>query len=667
LKQVRRYLEAARVPAPVVRRLRVLAFDPSLATRLDTVAFNDLTVAVRWEDLPPGPVGEYVEVVDVDPASGVAYYPVELDHPHLLAKDGLSPSESNPQFHQQMVYAVAMTTIQHFERALGRKALWADRRVGDADGRYETQFVRRLRIYPHALRERNAYYSPAKKALLFGYFPVGSRDAGNTPGTIVFTCLSHDIVAHETTHALLDGVHPRFNEPTNADVHAFHEAFADIVALFQHFTYPAVLESQIRRTRGDLHSESLLGQLAQQFGQATGRGAALRDALGDKDEHGAWRPRTPDPQALESALGAHARGAILVAAVFRAFLLIYRARTADLFRIATQGTGKLPDGEIHPDLTARLAEEAARCADRVLQMCIRAIDYCPPVDITFGDFLRGIITADLDFFPEDKENYRIVFIESFREWGIYPRGVSSMGIDALAWPTGEELMKEMLADGSLQHLPEDLRVQLGGFVLDASQNWNLESDRLKVWRDFQRVRVMLWKWLREGDSLGRDYARLFGLVIDEAEAPATVTRGADGPTVEIHAARPALRRTAAGASTDLVIEITQRRDGYFDETEQAAMDALPAAQARPEPDFRYRAGATILIDPSTREVRRVIRTPGTIADDHELARVRRFLDTGGGGSGNAFDGGITLSRRERDVDGRREQFALLHQMEQMRP
>ena len=68
----------------------------------------------------PGPVGEYVEVVDVDPASGVFYYPVELDHPHLLAKDGLSPSESNPQFHQQMVYAVAMTTIQHFERALGR-------------------------------------------------------------------------------------------------------------------------------------------------------------------------------------------------------------------------------------------------------------------------------------------------------------------------------------------------------------------------------------------------------------------------------------------------------------------------------------------------------------------------------------------------------------------
>ena len=672
MRLIRRYLEAARVPSPATRRLRVLAFDPSLTTRLATSTLNELTLELPWEDLAPGPVGEYVEIVDVDPASGVFYYPVALDHPHLLAQDGLATSESNPQFHQQMTYAVAMTTIKHFERALGRVALWSDRRVPRKDGSYAEQFVRRLRIYPHALRDRNAYYSSSKKALLFGYFPVAAKDANNTPGTVVFTALSHDIVAHETTHALLDGVHPRFNEPTNPDVHAFHEAFADIVALFQHFAYPTVLESQIRRTRGDLDSENLLGQLAQQFGRATGRGAALRDALGGADPStGKWTPRVPDPHALDRTLGAHARGAILVAAVFRAFLLIYRARTADLFRIATQGTGKLPEGEIHPDLTARLAQEAARCADRVLQMCIRAIDYCPPVDITFGGFLRGIITADLDFAPDEKASFRIVFIESFREWGIYPRGVSSMGVDALAWPTGEELMKEMMADGSLMHLPHELRVRMEGFVLEASRNWNLESDRFKVWQDLDRVRPLLWKWLREGDSLGRDYARLFGLVIDDGEAPPTVARGKDGaPAVEIHAVRPAMRRTAAGmTSTDLVIEITQRRDGYFDPDEQKRMDArgrTAAKRARTKPDFRYRAGATVLVDPTTRELRRVIRTPGTIVDDRELDRVRRFLLGEGGGTGNAFDGGRALSLRLAAPGARNEPFALLHQLEEVR-
>lgn len=252
------------IAPPVARRLRVLAFDPSLAIQLETAPINEITLQVRWDKtLESGPVGDYLEVIDYDPASQVFYHPVDLNDKNLLAQDGLPPSESNPQFHQQMVYAVAMTTIQHFERALGRVAFWSDRKVELEPGKYINQFVRRLRLYPHALRDRNAYYSPSKKAILFGYFPVSAKDEHNTPGTLVFSCLSHDIIVHEVTHALLDGVHPRFNEPTNPDVLAFHEAFADIIALFQHFTYPEVLESQIRRTRGTLQSENLLSQLAQ--------------------------------------------------------------------------------------------------------------------------------------------------------------------------------------------------------------------------------------------------------------------------------------------------------------------------------------------------------------------------------------------------------------------
>ena len=72
------------------------------------------------------------------------------------------------------------------------------------------------------------------------------------PGSVVFTAVSHDIVAHETTHALLDGLHRRYREATNVDVLAFHEAFADIVALFQHFTMPESLRDPNRKTRGDL-------------------------------------------------------------------------------------------------------------------------------------------------------------------------------------------------------------------------------------------------------------------------------------------------------------------------------------------------------------------------------------------------------------------------------
>ena len=75
-------------------------------------------------------------MIDYDPASGVFYEPVDLNDPNLLAQDGLPPSVGNPQFHQQMVYAVIMTTILHFEQALGRVMLWAPRVIRDKDGNF---------------------------------------------------------------------------------------------------------------------------------------------------------------------------------------------------------------------------------------------------------------------------------------------------------------------------------------------------------------------------------------------------------------------------------------------------------------------------------------------------------------------------------------------------
>ena len=93
---------------------------------------------------------------------------------------------------------------------------------------------------------------------------------------IIFCAVSHDIIAHETTHALLDGLHRRYQEPTNPNqVLALREAFADIVAIFQHFTMPEALHQQIRRTRGDLsQQDSPLAKLAIQFGQATLQGSS---------------------------------------------------------------------------------------------------------------------------------------------------------------------------------------------------------------------------------------------------------------------------------------------------------------------------------------------------------------------------------------------------------
>src|SRR4051794_14867893 len=89
---------------PTTRFLRAFAYDPSLATQLENYDVSEVLIPVRWEPLELGPVGEYVEVVDVDPASGCAYEPLNLNDLRLAWQHGLPPSEGNPQFHQQMVY-----------------------------------------------------------------------------------------------------------------------------------------------------------------------------------------------------------------------------------------------------------------------------------------------------------------------------------------------------------------------------------------------------------------------------------------------------------------------------------------------------------------------------------------------------------------------------------
>ena len=600
----------SRYAPPHSRSLRAFAFDPSLDLSIDTSLINQIILKVPWEALKPGPKGEYLEVVDIDPASGFFYPPVDLDDPHLLAQGGLSPAEGNPQFHQQMVYGVASTTIENFEQALGRPVIWAVPRHKSA-GKDRYQYVQRLRIYPHALREANAYYSPDKKALLFGYFMVSAADPGNNlPGGIVFSCLSHDIIVHEITHAILESLHPRFIEPSNVDVLALHEAFADLVALFQHFSFPEVLRHQIARTRGDLTSDNLLAELAQQFGQAIGSRGALRSALRERDKAtGEWRRKKPDPTLMRSTTEPHARGSILVAAIFDAFITIYKSRVADLIRIATGGSGVLQEGEIHPDLTARLAEEASKSANHMLRICIRAMDYCPPVDITFGDYLRAMITADADLMPEDQRGYRLALIEAFRHHGIYPIDVRSLSEESLLWRPPDEKCEQAFHEALRSN--KNLR--------KLSTNLGVEKDRRSIFEQNCDKQRILHNWLTENAT--PDILEGFGLTRDP-DAPPSIFRKNGLPTLEVHSVRHAYRVGPTERTiTDLVIEITQRRRGYLQFETQQAVDR--GEFDPPEADFIFRGGTTLLYSPATGQIRYAVSK--RVSSNHRLEAMRRYL------------------------------------------
>jgi len=459
------------IPTPATRALKVYALDPSAGTYVG----NIMTVHVRWErNLQPGPVGRRFAVIDYDGANRCYYPPVDLDDPRILAMGGLDPSESDPRFHQQMVYAVASETIERFEAALGRTIHWrrAERpatRDGEvAPGSPEAADIWVLKLFPHAMQQANAFYSRDAQGILFGYFRAAEDgDPGrNLPGQRIFTCLSHDIIAHEVTHAVVDGIRACFTEPTNPDVLAFHEAFADLTALFLHFSHKEALRDTIRRTGGRLYALELepataafddgagsrssrkprlsdelrtrnpLIELAQQFGEASGMGRGLRGAL----------DVPPDPAAIRTRLDdAHFRGSILVAAVFDAYFATYLRTTADLFRIY-RSAGREPDGaELPAALAERLAEAASTTADEFFQLCARALDYCPPVDLTFGDYLRALVTASSDLRPEQGA-VRQALMQAFRARGLHAGSASFFSEDALAWPRVPEWTGEPVED-----------------------------------------------------------------------------------------------------------------------------------------------------------------------------------------------------------------------------
>ena len=415
---------------PVSRQLWIYTLDPSLSDRQGGVT----KVEVPWEPLEPGPKGELFEIDGTgapELLSDAGKF--DLEDRRWLVTDGVSPSPASVPFHLQMTYAVCSLTYAAFRRALGRDIGWAIE--PGPDGRT------RLRVRPFAFEEANAGYLREAGDLSFGYFRAGQQPAGFTiPGGLVFTSLSHDVIAHETTHALLDGLRSNFHEPTNVDVLAFHEGFADLVALFLHFTYPGVVENALRQTRGVVERGSVLAEIAREFGHARSRGRKARALRSGIDVEGIEAfdsdglPGTgADPVAYDPSLDPHDLGTVLVSAVFEAFVTITRRKTSRLMRIAgldPRDFGKVPLGDA---LLEAVAKEACEVASQFLTMCIRAIDYCPPVDMLLGEYLRALVTADAELEPVDKWGYREALMRSFRRRRIFPADVPFMTEDAVRW------------------------------------------------------------------------------------------------------------------------------------------------------------------------------------------------------------------------------------------
>ena len=321
---------------------------------------------------------------------------------------------SDPNFHALNAYAVVMRTLLRFEFALGRRIAWGIR-------------GHQIKVVPHAFEEANAYYSPELEAIVLGYV------RGDEP---VFLCLSHDVVAHETAHALLDGLRDKFMAPSSADQAALHEAFADVVALLSVYSLPELVchlitpiidanapssghetdvpEGFVRKSalsRDNLAASALFGLAEQMRLNASDcRVNALRRSVSIKPSK-----RILSRMEYEEE---HRRGEVFVAAVMRGFLSAWVARI--------DGLAVGDDGLVSIKMAA---EQGADIADTLLTMAIRAIDYTPPIHIGFGDFLSAMLTADNEVRSDDSRyELRRHLTSAMADYGITPASEQPQGL-----------------------------------------------------------------------------------------------------------------------------------------------------------------------------------------------------------------------------------------------
>jgi hypothetical protein len=173
------------------------------------------------------------------------------------------------QFDWVHSFSVVRQTLTMFQRLLGGPVPWQWNSSTNTDP---------ITVFPHAGVTMNAFYSRTQKALKFFFF---NKPGAPAPVPVIFTCRSLDIVAHETGHAVLDGLKPGWITSASPQTGALHESFGDLTAIFLALSQMDQVEGLIAQSKANLHNKNFLADLAEEFGNALGRPNGLRNADND--------------------------------------------------------------------------------------------------------------------------------------------------------------------------------------------------------------------------------------------------------------------------------------------------------------------------------------------------------------------------------------------------
>jgi hypothetical protein len=254
-------------------------------------------------------------------------------------------------------------------------------------------------------------------------------------------------------------------------------------------------------------------------------------------------------------------------------------------------------------------------------MCIRALDYLPPVDVTFFDFLRALITADAEYVPDDRYDYRVAVVEAFTKRGIVPGdsdaeddGLRSLSADAIRWATFS---------------PSD--------AIGATRHYRAIVQALREYADacvYIRRREDLFNTTR---SHRAKLNRMFRSAFDETPRFRTGLGLDEGP-IEVHTLRRAMRTRPNGrVDPEVMVSLTQSR-------------RVAADRAADTPRHRVLGGASMIVNLADSDMPRY-RIVKSMNDPVRQRSAARF------NAANAAD-----PLRSLYLAPRTDQFALLHHL-----
>jgi hypothetical protein len=363
-------------------RVKVLPKDP-LVARQENLWPVELTLPAPT--IGDGPTSARVVVVD---------YNADLDErfaPARLLKDGSgfegiarltnSAILDDFTFHQVNVWAIVERALNMLESKylLARPIPWASQ-------------LGRLIVLPHAGYEQNAFYDRETGALHFFY-------CEGPDGKPVFTCLSHDIIAHELGHAVLDGLKPYYNEVSSPETSGFHEYFGDALAMISSLSDREIAKIVTEDAPERLEARTVVSAIASEFG------AAVRGIPSEQYLRGAWRLRSMAD--LRGRYEEHDWSEVLTGAFYGLLRHVYRK---NLQALRPKGSRRATRQEAIQSLF--------RAANQTANVMFRAIDYCPPVDLRYDEYARAVFAADRVAYPMDRYAVRSELERIFERRGI---------------------------------------------------------------------------------------------------------------------------------------------------------------------------------------------------------------------------------------------------------